>query len=278
MTKQNSLLPNSFPIPHSAFSAMLPAYLIPFITFTFVLARISGLVMSAPLFGSAEVPVRIRALLAFALSLLVTPVQLGVAVQMPTNLPMYAVALAGELMIGLILGLGVMILLSGVQVAGQVISQMSGMSLADVFNPGFNADVPVIANLLHMVTLAVFVIIGGHRLLVGALLDTYTFMPVGHAQLPESIGTLIASLLTESFSLAVRGAAPAMIALLLATVVLGLISRTLPQLNVLAIGFGLNAVVTFGVLAISIGAIAWLFQEQFEPAVQAIVDALRPAT
>jgi flagellar biosynthetic protein FliR len=66
------------------------------------------------------------------------------------------------------------------------------------------------------------------------------------------------------------------VALMLATVVLGLISRTLPQLNILAIGFGLNALVSFVVLAISVGAIAWLFQEQLEPAVQAIVDALRP--
>ncbi len=255
---------------------MPTAYLIPFITFTFVLARISGLVMTAPLFGSAEVPTRIRALLAFALALVVTPVQWSAPVQMPANLILYAVAMAGELLIGLILGMGVMILLAGVQVAGQVISQMSGMSLADVFNPGFDTEVPVIANLLHLVTLAVFVIIGGHRLLVGALLDTYAFMPVGHAQLPESLGKLVSTLLAESFSLAVRGAAPAMVALLLATVVLGLISRTLPQLNILAIGFGLNAVVTFLVLAISVGAIAWLFQEQFEPAVETIVDALRP--
>jgi flagellar biosynthetic protein FliR len=68
-----------------------------------------------------------------------------------------------------------------------------------------------------------------------------------------------------------------MVALLLATVVLGLVSRTLPQLNILALGFGLNAVVTFMVLAISVGTIAWLFQEQFEPAVETIIDALRPA-
>ncbi len=256
----------------------MSALAIPFVTFTFVLARIGGLVMTAPLFGSQEVPTRIRALLAFALALVITPVEWSTPAPMPANLILYALAMAGELLVGLILGLGVMILLSGVQVAGQVISQMSGMSLADVFNPGFDSEVPVISNLLHLVTLAVFVIIGGHRLLVGALLDTYSSMPVGHAGLPDSLGKLVSSLLTESFSLAVRGAAPSMVALLLATIVLGLISRTLPQLNILAIGFGLNAVVTFLVLAISVGAIAWLFQEQFEPAIETIVDAMRPSS
>ena len=256
---------------------MPAAYLPLFITFTFVLTRVSGLVMTAPLFGSAEVPVRIRALLALALALIVTPVQCSTPVAMPANLILYAIGMAGELSIGLILGLGIMILLAGVQVAGQVISQMSGMSLADVFNPGFDSEVPIIAHMLHLVTVAVFVILGGHRLLVAALLDTYTFLPVGHAEFPPSAGGLISALLAQSFSLAVRGAAPAMVALLLATVVLGLISRTLPQLNILAIGFGLNALTTFLVLAISIGAIAWLFQEQLEPAMEAIVEALRPA-
>ena len=254
---------------------MPPIFLASFVIFTFVLSRMSGLVMTAPMFGTSEVPVRIRALLAFSLALVITPVQWAAQVDLPTNLIFYLVSLGSELLIGMILGLGIMILLSGVQVAGQIISQMSGMSLADVFNPGFDAEVPVISNLLHLVTLTVFIILGGHRLLIGALLDTYTFLPLGHAQLPPSLGSLVATLLSESFSLAVRGAAPAMVALSLATVVLGLISRTLPQLNILAIGFGLNAMVTFVVLAVSIGAIAWLFQEHLDSAVEAIVDALR---
>jgi len=255
---------------------MPPIVLNSFVIFTFVLSRMSGLLMTAPMFGTSEVPVRIRALLAFALALVITPVELGAQVDLPANLIFYVVSLSGELLIGMILGLGIMIVLSGVQVAGQIISQMSGMSLADVFNPGFDAEVPIISNLLHLVTLAVFIILGGHRLLIGAMLDTYKFLPLGHAQLPPTLGTLIATLLADSLSLAVRGAAPAMVALLLATVVLGLISRTLPQLNILAIGFGLNAMVTFLVLAVSVGAIAWLFQEHLDPAVEAIVDALRP--
>jgi flagellar biosynthetic protein FliR len=257
---------------------MSPLFISPFITFTFVLARVSGLIMTAPLFGTAEIPTQVRALFAFAIALIITPLQLSAGLQMPENIPVYAVGIGGELLIGIMLGLGVMILLSGVEVAGQIISQMSGMSLADVFNPGFNSEVPIISHLLYMVTMAVFVLIGGHRLLMGAVLDTYKFLPVGRAQFPESMADLLCGLMAESFSLAIRGAAPAMIALLLATVVLGLISRTLPQLNILAIGFGLNAAATFLVLAVSLGTIAWLFREQLDPAVEAIVQALRPSS
>jgi flagellar biosynthetic protein FliR len=112
-------------------------------------------------------------------------------------------------------------------------------------------------------------------LLVGALLETYVAMPIGHATLPGSLAALIPNLLSESFSLAVRGAAPAMIALLLGSVVLGLLSRTLPQLNILSVGMGLNALVMLGALGLSIGAIAWLFQEQLDPALTTVIAALR---
>ena len=61
------------------------------------------------------------------------------------------------------------------------------------------------------------------------------------------------NLLSGSFFLAVRAAAPGMIALLLATLVLGLIGRTLPQLNILVLGFGINSMVILSTLAISIG-------------------------
>jgi flagellar biosynthesis protein FliR len=256
---------------------MAALYTTPFVVFTFVLARVSGLIMTAPWFGTGSVPMQARALLAFALALLITPVQMATPLATPTNLPLYALSLGAELLIGILLGVGVQILLSGAQVAGQIMSQMSGLSLADVFNPGFDTEMPVMANLLGLVTLAVFVSIGGHRLLVGALLDTYSLLPLGHGAMPPSLGELVSLLLTESFSLAVRGAAPAIVALMLATIVLGLVSRTLPQLNVLAIGFGLNALVSFTVLGVSVGAIAWLFQQQLDPAVQAIVDSLRPA-
>src|SRR5262245_40863744 len=116
------------------------------VAFTFVLARVSGLVMTAPLFGSSEVPGRVRALLAFTLAVLVTPIELSVPLREPENLVLYAVGLGSELLVGLLMGMGVKILLSGVQVAGQIVSQMSGMSLADVFNPGFDSEVPVVAH------------------------------------------------------------------------------------------------------------------------------------
>lgn len=254
---------------------MTGLYLAPAVTFTFVLARIGGLVATAPLFSFGALPVKLRIFLALALALVITPLELSGPPVTPPNLPVYAAQLAGELSVGALLGLGVMVLLAGAQLAGQIISQMSGLSVAEALNPTLEEESPVLANLLQMTTLAVFVAIGGHRLLVGALLDTYTMIPLCRGELTSSIGKLVPALLAESFSLALRGAAPAIVALLLATISLGLISRTLPQMNIMAIGFGLNVLVTLGILALSIGGIAYLFQEQLGPAVETIVASLR---
>ena len=144
--------------------------------------------------------------------------------------------MAGELLVGIVLGMGVAILASGLQLAGQIIAQMSGMALADVLNPGSDNELPIFSSMLYMVGLAVFVVIGGHRALIDALMGTFAAVPIGHGGVTGNLGETVSTLMGESFALGLRAAAPAMVALLLATLVLGLIGRTLPQLNILVLG------------------------------------------
>ena len=248
-----------------------------FLLFTLVLTRISGLVMTAPIYGTSEVPVQIRALLAFTLAVLITPSQLDAAVEHPGTLLNYLVFVGSELLIGLSLGIGIVILFSGIQLAGQMIGRISGMMLADVFDPSVGESVPQFARLLFLVAMAIFVCIGGHRIVMAGLLDTFATIPPGSATVPTSLAETLVVLITQSFVLGIRAAAPVVTALLLSTLVMGLISRTMPQLNILAVGFGMNSLLTFGTLMLSIGAAAWVFQEQLEPAMEILLDALHAA-
>jgi len=245
-----------------------------FLLFTFVLSRVSGLVMVAPIFGGRSVPIRIRALLAVALGVLITPLQPATLLEEPRTLPAYVVIMGGELIVGLLLGLGVKILFSGIQLAGQMISQLSGMALADVIQPGFDTRVPVMSQFLLYVTMATFVITGGHRLVMAALLDTYQALPPGSGSLTSSMVHTLITVVTQSFVLGIRAAAPTMTALLLSTLVLGLISRTLPQVNILAVGFGLNSMIALGMLALSLGAVTWMFQSEIETTLDLLLKAL----
>jgi len=238
-----------------------------------VLARIAGLMAVAPVFGSQSVPRRVRALLAVALSLLIVPAQLGRPMPHPGTLLDFVGYLASETMIGLALGLGVLILFAGVQVAGQIIGQLSGTGLSEVFDPAFDNNSVIHSQLLFFVALAIFCASGGHRIVMGGLLDTFSVLPPGAAAYRAQITHTLVSVVSQSFHVGIRAAAPVMAALLLSTFILGLVSRTLPQLNILAVGFGLNSIVTQAMLMLSLGGAAWAFQDQLVP----IVDALQQA-
>jgi flagellar biosynthetic protein FliR len=255
--------------------SLLEGYLVGrFAIFTLVLTRTSGLVITAPLFTALNLPRQVRAFLAVALALLMTPVYLDTPIPPITDLGSYAHLLINEALIGLLLGLGMMILFSGIQVAGQIVSQMSGMSLADVFNPGFDDNVPVFTQFFFNLTLAVFVCVGGHRLLTQALLDTFTWAPPGHAILGDNYVQTLTDIMTQSFVLGVKAAAPLLVSLLLSTLVLGLVSRTVPQINVIAVGFGLNSFLTLAMMMISLGAVAWTFQEPSIDAINHLLQSL----
>jgi flagellar biosynthetic protein FliR len=245
-----------------------------FVVFVLVLARTGTLVMTAPIFGTVSMPRQVRVILAVAMSLLVAPVFLNSSLAPIDSTAEFGRLLVNELLVGLLLGLGINILFSGVQVAGQVISQLSGMSLADVFNPGFGEDISVFAQLYYFLTVAVFVALGGHRIVTQALLETFTVLPPGHAALGSSFVEVITGIMTQAFVLGIRAAAPLLTALLLANLVLGLISRTLPQINVLAVGFGVNSLLTLGLMFLSLGAAVWVFQDPTIDILQRIQESL----
>jgi flagellar biosynthetic protein FliR len=260
-----------------------------FLIFTLVLTRTSGLLIASPVFGTTQAPATVRALISLALAVLIMPSQWFATLPYPGSLPVYVVVLGGELLIGVVLGLGISILLGGIQMAGDMMSRVGGLTLADVFDPTTSTNVPLFSQLLNLLSVALFMVIGGHRMLLGGLLDTFSAIPPGggaamflgagdSGSAPAWLASLLEMflvLITQSFHVAIRAAAPVVTAVLLATLVLGLISRTLPQLNVMVVGFGLNAMITFGVFFFSLGAALLVFQDQIVPTLQILFETLR---
>jgi flagellar biosynthesis protein FliR len=245
------------------------------ILFTFVFARVAGLTMTAPIYGTNEVPIPVRVLLAAALALVIVPLQAFGPVASFGSLPHYALMLAVEAAIGACLGLGVLVLLHGMTLAGELVAQSSGLGIAEVFDPSIEENVPLFSRLMFLAAIAIFLCIGGHRMVMVGLLDTFQTIPPGSGELPGSLADAFATLVGQSFSLGVRVAAPVVTSLLLATLTLGVIGRTLPQLNVFALGFGLNSLLALAALALALGAALWAFQNEIEPAMRTLFDALR---
>jgi flagellar biosynthetic protein FliR len=186
--------------------------------------------------------------------------------------------------LGLVMGLAMLMLATALQAAGRIVGQMSGSSLAEAVDPDLGAASPLYGRMYDLVSIAAFLLIGGHRQVIAALLDTFQWMPPGEVGFSGGPLATLNEIASQSFVLAVRAAAPVVIALLLSTLVLGLISRTAPQLNILAVGFNLNALVTIAVLALTLGGAAWVFQQHIDTAVQSLQSSFvallesRPST
>ncbi|MGB9688948.1 flagellar biosynthetic protein FliR, partial [Thermogutta sp.] len=117
------------------------------------------------------------------------------------------------------------------------------------------------SQLLFVVGMVVFLLTGGEKALLSGILESYAVLKPGVLFSLRDATALLLDCVTFSFVLAVRVAAPAMAALLTVTLVLGLISRTLPQLNLLMLGFGLNGMAALGTLLLSIGFIVMIFEQ-----------------
>lgn len=238
--------------------------------FVLVLTRITSMLIAMPGIGIG-VPMRIRAALALLLSW-VTLSSLAIAdtaVELTAIHPLdFALLLMQETIIGLLIGTTVQIAVTGVQSAGEIISGTGGMGLASSIDPATQSPMPMMGQLVGLLVVATLMAGGGHRFVIAALLDSFVAMPPGSVRLQEPMLDLLISQLTDSLASGIRVAAPILLALLLSNLVTGLISRTLPQLNVLAIGLSLNTLALLAVAALTIGSAGHLFQADLETILQ----------
>ena len=187
--------------------------------------------------------------------------------QLPTNILDYARIGVTEFALGLALGLGVATLLSGLQLAGDLIDQQTGIALSEIFNPGFEElDGSVTGRFLFLFGTAVFLImppVDGHLLLLSALIDTFHTLPVAEAVIAAPAIELLSDLVHASLVLGLQVAAPVLAAMTLVALSMGFLGHTVPQVNVFVIGFPIRAAANLGILVFT-----------FSGATAALIDAL----
>lgn len=242
-----------------------------FWAFALTAARIGGLLSAGPVFGQAVVPQNVRVLLVLALAFVLTPVaQPETKLAVPETSLQVIAPVAMEFAVGFVLGLGVMIVLSGLQLAGQLIDQQLGTAFATTINPDLGASVSVTGQMFFVLAgtaLLVMEPIQGDLLLLSALVETFQAMPIGQATIPRETAFLLTDLLHRSLVLALRVAAPVLAALSLVTLTLGYVGRSMPQVNQLTLGFPLRFCTGLFVLGLSLTGI-------LEVVVEAVPEAL----
>jgi flagellar biosynthetic protein FliR len=242
-----------------------------------VLTRLSLLIVAIPaIFGG--VPKRVLVFLSMTMTILIVPgLSSTIRIQ---DLPQsdhalaIAIAVAQEALIGLFMGSMIQLIVTGLQLGGEIIVGTGGMQLGDAVDPTTQSSMPVLARFIGMLVTAVMLAVGGHRMLMASLLDSFQVLPPGKVSLDESLLALVLDQLAVGATAGIRLSAPVVAGLLLSNVLTGLISRTLPQLNVLAIGLNVNALVLLVLCAISLGTAGLIFQDELRRSVDSLNDYL----
>lgn len=205
-----------------------------------VLTRISGLMLAAPIFSSASIPPQVKVGLTVILSLIIFPTVYPQMTAVPPSLLGITVSLATELMIGLSIGLAASLFFAGIELGAEMISQQMGLGLARVFNPMIESESGVVSQVYVMVATTLLLVFNGHHLLLGAVLDSYRYLPPMASSMDPHVLTVIRSLLGSSFVIAMKLAVPIMLLMFLVSMFMGFLGRTVPQINILVVGFPLR--------------------------------------
>jgi flagellar biosynthetic protein FliR len=221
--------------------------------FVLVLARLSGMFLLAPIFGSHIAPLRARAALLFFIAITMMPLlslERGAELVEAGTVVTMLGAVVREVLIGSAIGLASQFAFGGMQLAGQLGGIQMGAGLSNLVDPQTGERLTTMAQWSNVVALLVFLAVDGHHLLIRAVAESFGLVEIGGG-LPnvEGIGLLL--LLAGSiFVIGLKVAAPVMLLVLMVNAAMGVLAKVIPQLNVFIVGFPLNvAAGLFGLLA-----------------------------
>lgn len=228
-----------------------------------IVIRLAGLFLLVPVLSHTATFPKMRVLLILVLASCLLPmVQTRVLeagdvwALSPMESWRLADVLAGvfhEMLFGLLLGLAAAAPLAAVQMGGHLIDQQMGISIGEIYNPEADASLSVTAQALHMTGMFVFVQIGGVEQMLLLLASSYETFGPGQGANWLALGEMAAGLLQWSAELALRVAAPLLCLIFLESLAMGFMARTVPQINVLTIGFTIRILTGFGLMVLSAG-------------------------
>ena len=219
--------------------------------FAVVLFRIAGIMAFAPFFSSSAIPYQVRVVITLVAAAALFPsVPPGF---LPGELSLVSLSglVLSEVVIGLVLGLAASFVFAGLQLAGQIISFQAGFSIVNLIDPQSDVETSVFSFFHYYLGILFFLMIDGHHWFFLAVSESFRFLPVRGITLA---GPLMEELIRLSAQIMVAGvqiAAPVIAVTFISDIVLGILSRAAPQINMLIVGLPLKSFAAFFALSIS---------------------------
>lgn len=224
--------------------------------------RLSALFLAAPVFGAATFPIRARVVLAVVITALVVP-----TLPPPPQVDVLSAAglllAAQQLMVGLVMGFMVQLVFGAVVIAGQSLAMTIGLGFAMSVDPQNGVQVPVLSQFYVILATLIFLSVDGHLLLIQALVDSFTVLPVAAAALGDEVLLDLVHLGSQMFLSGLLLVLPAITAVLLINLAFGVITRAAPQLNIFAVGFPVTILAGFVFIFLSLPPTFRLLEDMF---------------
>jgi flagellar biosynthetic protein FliR len=227
-------------------------------TFFFVLVRVTGLLFFLPVFGDRVIPANIKILFGLGFAWMVFPLlwAQGMRADMAVvNAPGRLIwATACDAGFGIMLGFVARWIFDAVQTAGHFAGTTIGFSIASVLDPHTESHTIALAEMHYMLAALLFLAMNGHHIYLSATLQSFKVVPIGTVNLlgqGDSAIQYIIRMSAEVLSLAVKLSAPVVVVILLINLTFGIMSRAVPQMNVMAVSFTANIIIGVMIALIS---------------------------
>jgi flagellar biosynthetic protein FliR len=215
--------------------------------FTFIFLRVGAILILIPVIGERTVPLRVKGGIAILISLLLMPT---VHAKFPdlhseseAGIFLLVIAMCSEVLIGIVIGFAAKIIFSGIQFAGEMIGIQVGFSIVNVIDPISSAQISVISEFQYLIALLVYLAVDAHHTFILAIADSYRFVSPFAYHFSGSLMQHILLFSRELFVTAIKISAPVMAVLFFTNIALGVVARTVPQINIFIVGFPLQIAV-----------------------------------
>ena len=243
--------------------------------FALVFFRLAGLMITAPLLGSGRIPRTIKFYFAAVLTLAMAG-SLPAAVVVPDEPWLLALGIAGEIAFGLALGLVLSLVFVAAQFAGAIAGQQMGFNLAGTFNPQNEFGNAPLSDLYFVLTLLLFLAMDGHHAMLLGVRNSFDHLPPLSVGVDRDLFELFVGTVMAATTLAVRIAAPVSVAMLVVDLSLGMVGKTIPQMNLLSVGLSLRSLAGMVIVILGLALTATVLGRALGDAVTLAENAWMP--
>lgn len=223
------------------------------IEFMLIFFRIIAMIVILPFIGSSAVPGWAKIGLAFFMSLIVYPLLIKTQIIPHIPLPMVILSVVSQALIGVIFGFLVLIIFTGVEVAGQLISVQVGFGMISLLNPLVSdQQVSLVSNMLNYLALLILIETSAFFFVIKGIYDSFKTIPLTFTGFSPYIFKYLVNKAGDIFLIGVNLSIPIILAAILLNIIIALMGRLAPQFNIFAVGFPLIIVIGLLMLYISV--------------------------